>query len=223
MLRKFLSEAVTKTRLRYPPQGNLSISCCISVIHLILEQRTCDVSLDMRFQATDSLVNWIKKWRVWWQNLNLGIFHRRSSSTMGRRTVENKIVCFILIQMLVCVLQKLVEKCTCHAARLNLVIYQPKHWRYCQTYCNVPSFLPTHRTVSSVALSRTPLASGCPNVKPTLFNKNGMVQVCFLQEPVSILVSAPNYICSITVGWNYMCTNFRVYNILPKCFATVRM
>ena len=42
------------------PQGNLSISCCISVIHLILEQRTCDVSLDMRFQTTDSLLNWFK-------------------------------------------------------------------------------------------------------------------------------------------------------------------
>ena len=140
------------------PQGNLSISCCISVIHLILEQRTCDVSLDMRFQTTDSLLNWIQKWRVWWKNLNLGIF-RRSSSTMGRRTVENKIVCFMLIQMLVGVLQKLVEKCTCHASRLNLVIYQPKHWRYCQTLQYVPSFLPTHLTVSSVALSRTPLAS----------------------------------------------------------------
>ena len=74
------------------PQGNLSISCCISVIHLILEQRTCDVSHDMSFQTTVSLLNWIQKWRVWWQNLNLGIFRRRSSSTMGRRSVENKIV-----------------------------------------------------------------------------------------------------------------------------------
>ena len=51
------------------PQGNLSISCCISVINLILEQRTCDVSLDMRFQTTDSLLNWIQKWRVGWQTL----------------------------------------------------------------------------------------------------------------------------------------------------------
>ena len=76
------------------PQGNLSISCCISVINLILEQRTCDVSLDMRFQTTDSLLNWIQKWKVAWQNLNLGTFPRRSSSTMGRRTVENKIVLF---------------------------------------------------------------------------------------------------------------------------------